>query len=143
VNREEIYSALFDLVSGAYKFTTKSRRLRHWSDVTPAMQPALYQAQGNESIELPGRGIPAKVTLRAKLYIYARSGGTPDSVPATIINTLLDAVDAALATTDASEEQTLGGLVSHCRVVGTIETDEGVLGDQGLAIVPIEIVVNI
>ena len=38
----------------------------------------------------------------------------------------------------ATGKQTLGGLVHDCRIAGDIETDEGRLGDQAVAIIPIE-----
>ena len=37
--------------------------------------------------------------------------------------------------------QTLGGLAAHAWTAGKIETDEGVLGGQAVAIVPVEILV--
>jgi hypothetical protein len=36
----------------------------------------------------------------------------------------------------------LGGLVQHCWIAGRITTDEGVLGGQSVAIVPVEILVS-
>ena len=36
-------------------------------------------------------------------------------------------------------EQTLDGLVMGCRIDGKIETDEGALGAQSVAIVPITV----
>ena len=60
-----------------------------------------------------------------------------------MLNPLLDAVVAALAPGGADlavNAQTLGGLVSHCWLAGKIETDEGALGGQAVAILPVEIV---
>ena len=45
------------------------------------------------------------------------------------------AADAALRNV-----QTLGGLVSDCWISGKIETDEGALGGQAVAIIPIEMI---
>jgi hypothetical protein len=36
---------------------------------------------------------------------------------------------------------TLGGLVNYCRIEGDIETDEGLLGEQAVAIIPVSILV--
>jgi hypothetical protein len=56
------------------------------------------------------------------------------------MNPLLDALTAALAPPNPVENvQTLGGLVAHCWIEGGIQTDEGVLGGQSVAIVPIRI----
>jgi hypothetical protein len=62
-----------------------------------------------------------------------------------VLNPLLDAIAAALAPTGAdlvAGAQTLGGLVKHCWISGAIETDEGALGGQAVAIVPVEILVT-
>jgi hypothetical protein len=137
MTREPIYAALFALLSGAADFVTASRRLRHWSDVGPAEQPALFVVQKSETAEAKA-GLPPKWRALVDVYVYAHA---PDetTAPATVLNPLLDAVEAALAPSGAV--QTLGGLVSHVFITGKIETDEGVLGGQAVAIVPIEILV--
>ena len=144
MNREQIYGALFAKLSAAANFATASRRLRHWGDVGPAEQPALFQAQKSETAKRM-RGLPPRWTLEVELYVYAQA---PDELtaPASVLNPLLDAIEAALAPAGvdlAANVQTLGGLVSHCWISGKVQTDEGVLGGQAVAIVPIEIVVPI
>ncbi|HZL59438.1 MAG TPA: hypothetical protein VFC38_07030 [Stellaceae bacterium] len=139
MNREPIYAALFDLLSNAAPFVTASRRLRHWSDVGPAEQPALFVVQKSETAERRN-GLPPKWRALVDVYVYAHA---PDeaAAPSIVLNPLLDAVEAALAPKDSGAVQTLGGLVSHATIVGRIETDEGVLGGQSVAIVPVEILV--
>jgi hypothetical protein len=143
MKREPIYAALFTRLSAAASFNTASRRLRHWSDVTSAEQPALFQAQKSEAAQRL-RGQPPKWTIDVDVYVYAQAPDDQTS-PAAVLNPLLDAIEAALAPAGAdavtSGAQTLGGLVSHCWIAGKITTDEGVLGGQAVAIVPIEIVV--
>lgn len=137
MTREPVYAALFALLSGAAPFVTASRRLRHWSDVGPAEQPALFVVQKSETAERRA-GLPAKWRASADVYVYAHA---PDdeTAPATVLNPLLDAIEAALA--PQSAVQTLGGLAAHAWIAGKIETDEGVLGGQAVAIVPIEMLV--
>ena len=137
MTREPIYSALFALLSGAAPFVTASRRLRHWSDVGPAEQPALFVVQKSETAERRA-GLPAKWRASVDVYVYAHA---PDDVtsPATVLNPLLDAVEMVLAPQGAV--QTLGGLASHAWIAGKIETDEGVLAGQAVAILPVEILV--
>jgi hypothetical protein len=137
MNREAIHAALFALVSSRAGFITTSRKLRHWADVSPIEQPALFQAQGGETA-IRTTGFTAKWELSVKLYLYAHTGG--GLAPTSVLNPLVDAVIAALAPLPAIERQTLGGLVHDCRIDGTIETDEGVLGDQAVAIIPIRII---
>ena len=140
MTREPIYAALFALVAGAAGFVTASRRLRHWTDVGAAEQPALFQIQKGENGE-ERRPLPVKWRASVDLYVYAQA---PDELtpPASVINPLLDAIETALAPDPVSHVQTLGGLVQHCWIAGRIQTDEGVLGGQAVAIVPVEILVS-
>lgn len=139
MNRETIYAALFAQLTGAASFLTQSRRLRHWSDVGSAEQPALFMVQKGETAHRV-KGVPPKWTLTVDVFVYVHA---PDdlSPPATTLNPLIDAIDASLAPIDPSSTQTLGGLVEHAWIAGKIETDEGVLGGQAVAIIPIEILV--
>lgn len=136
MNREPIYSALFAKVSIAPGMQTVSRRLRHWADVPPTDQPALFQIQKSETTTQL-KGVPVKWTAKVDLYLYVNMSD-PNNTPSTLLNYYLDAIESALAP-DISGFQTLGGLVSHCWIGGSVETDEGVLGDQAVAIIPIEI----
>jgi hypothetical protein len=117
---------------------TSSRTLKHWSDVAPVSQPALFQAHKNDTAEVPVRGAPTKWNLRFDIYLYVNTAGK-EMPPSQEMNPLLDAIDAALAPTAGTEVQTLGGLVHHCWISGSIETDEGTLGDQAVAIIPVDI----
>ena len=140
ISREPIYAALFALVSSAAGFVTIDRRLRHWSDVTPAEQPALFQCQVKEAAANRTLAAPTVWTLSVELYLYAHSSD-PYRAPATILNPLLDAVMQALAPDPVTGFQDLGlpAMVRHAFIAGRIETDEGVLGDQAIAIIPVEI----
>jgi hypothetical protein len=142
IDREAIYSALWTLASGAANFATASRRLRHWSDVSPPEQPAIFMSEKGGTGAVKVWGAPVVWTLYVDLYIYAHSTDvyTP---PASILNPLIDAVEAALGPINpmAGFWQNLGlpAMVQHTYVAGKIETDEGVLGDQAVAIMPVEI----
>jgi hypothetical protein len=140
IAREPIYAALFDLVAGAAGFVTAERRLRHWSDVAPAEQPALFMTQKSETGAVKALGAPPVWSLAVELYLYAHSSD-PHLSPAAILNPLVDAVEAALAPMPATGMQDLGlpSMVQHAMIAGKIETEEGVLGDQAIAIIPIEI----
>lgn len=148
MTREQIYAELFRRVTKAGPgadalYRTMSRLLLHWDDVPPESQPALFQAQISEEC-LRVKGLPSKWLLRLHLFIYVNSGPNPEAVksPAELLNPLLDAIEVALAPDDQDNATcTLGGLVSHCWISGTIETFEGTMGSQEVAIVPIEILV--
>ena len=142
MNSEAIYQALFDRLSGIDGFVTTSRRLRLWNDVAPTERPALFVTQGNQS-EAPTKGLDAIVELSAEAYIYVHEED-PTKPPSSQLNTMIDRFRAKLAPDhpDICEYQTLGGLVEHCWIEGTIEVFEAVenmLDDQGIAIIPIRI----
>lgn len=140
MNLEQIYAALFAKVNGLVgsgTFKTVSRRLLHWNDVVSADQPALFQNQRHIDIRTT-TNIPPIYVLHADLYLYAN---TQDKavLPASILNPMVDLIIAALSPSNANQKETLGGLVHYCRISGKIETDEGLLGDQAVVIIPIEI----
>ena len=140
IAREPIYAALFQLAANAAGFATVDRRLRHWSDVGPAEQPALFMSEKGSHAQIKALGAPVVWTLSAELFVYAHSAD-PYLSPASILNPLLDAIEAALAPAPATGIQDLGlpAMVQHAYISGRIRTDEGVLGDQAIAIVPVEI----
>ena len=145
--REEVYAALFDKVTalspgGGHKFAVVSRNLRHWSEVPIEDHPALFQTQDSETVTNT-RGLPPKRVLHVTLYVYVHTEAQHDrdSVPSMLLNPLLDAIDDALAPDNEDGTCTLDGLVSHCWIEGTIETSEGTLGNQEVAIVPVHILI--
>jgi hypothetical protein len=138
--RETIYSALWLLGAQAGSFASANRRLRHWADVAPAEQPALFMSEKGGHAVVKALGAPIVWTLYADFYIYVHTSD-PYAAPAMILNPLLDALEQALAPSPATGIQNLGlsDMVQHAYIAGKIETDEGVLGDQAIAIVPVEI----
>ncbi len=139
MNREKIYCALFNLVCSVSGFTTVSRRLKPWSEVEASQQPALFQAQVSENV-VQVTNQPPKWKMEVNLYIYCYSSD-PKISPSIQINNLLDAIEDVLKPNGALENQTLGGLVTYCRISGKTQTDEGVLGQQAVVIIPIEILI--
>ncbi len=140
ITREPIYAALFERVAGAADFVTTGRRLRHWSGMAPAEQPALFMRQKQEVAKVPTLGAPTVWTLIVELYLYAHSSNRY-LAPAMVLNPLIDAVEGVLAAPAATGLQDLGlpATVQHAYIAGKIETDEGVLRDQAVAIIPVEI----
>jgi hypothetical protein len=140
--REAIYSRLWEIVSSSARFTTTSRRLRHWSDTSPAEQPALFMSQTRARAETRQGAVnlPVVWILEAQFFVYVHSSD-PYMAPAVLLNPLIDAVELALAPDIGTglQQLGLGEMVWHCRINGMVETSEGVLGDQELAIIPVEI----
>ena len=138
--REAIYGALWSLAAGAASFASANRRLRHWADLAPAEQPALFMSEKGGRAVTKALGAPIAWTLYADFYLYVHSSD-PYLASATLLNPLLDALEAALAPSPVTGIQNLGlpAMVQHAYISGKVETDEGVLGDQAIAIVPVEI----
>ena len=84
MNREAIYSALWQKIGEVDGFVTKSRRLQHWNDVDRYAQPALFMAQGGQTA-LTTTGENSKWVLRADIYIYVQTAG---EAPAPLLNPL-------------------------------------------------------
>jgi hypothetical protein len=123
----------------------RTRLLRHWTDVPGSEQPCMFVAQGDElSEKRPGQ--PAKWTLFPTVYVYVQA---PDdrTPPGPALNALLGTIRDALGPDRSGpgrvqNRQTLGGLVFDTWIEGKIETDEGYLGQQAVAKVPIRIIQN-
>lgn len=138
-SREAIYAAAFALAQGVATFKVSSRRFRHWGTMAATDQPALFMTQGRE-VPQQSRGKPAVWTMHADLWVYANAGNDESVIVSSLLNPIIDAIEAAFVPASAGvsgNAQTLGGLVSHCWIDGEVEYFEGVLGDQAVVIVPI------
>lgn len=140
IDFEAIHAALFTLAQSIPGIKTFSRTWKVWDQVSPGEQPALFQTEKDFEAQ-PVMYVPPKWTLHAEWIVYV-NGNASDQLPSTQLNTILNAIASVIPpTNNASQVQTLGGLVQRCWISGRIETDEGVLGQQRVAIVPIEILV--
>lgn len=155
--RETAIAALFARLVAAAPFNafpTQSRRLRHWRELVDeqssraavaspvALFPALYVVGArNLRLQKAAEGLPAAWVLETKVYLYNRDA-TPGAVVETVRNSYLDALEAAIAPDPSTGKQSLGGLVRDVRLGDEILTDEGVLGEIGLAIVPVLILLT-
>lgn len=137
--REPVYSALYARSAEVIGLNLVRRRLRHWSDMSPGEYPALFQGQGNE-VNVKQRGLPNRWTLSPLQYLYAYAGEDLSVDPSTLINPMLDRIEAAYPDEGSPNVQTLGGLVSHAWIT-KIETMEGVLGAIEVAIIYFDILV--
>ncbi len=146
VAREAVMAALLALlegvafgqaVNGATGFVSVSRRLKLWSDVAKSQRPALFIAEHREQQAYQNEALPAKTTLCVDLFVYIDSSDR-NTIPAIALNMILDAIEAALKPA-GSARQTLGGLVSHCRIDGAVLKAPGDLDGDGLLWVPLKI----
>ena len=143
-SRESIMTALANQIGAVSSFANflavpgvDVRRLKPWSQV--AEQPAFFLRNVKDEYAHKAN-ILAALTLHVELWIYAKVG--PDDAAAETLNTLMDAVDAALQPDNlAMNTLTLGGLVQHCWIEGDAEYDPGDLDRQAKAVIPIRILV--
>lgn len=150
MNREPIDLGVFAFFAaiaapdGSKLFKTATRRVTTWDGVPPEDCPALLLLPSRERAERK-KGLPTKWTGAYDLMLYVHTGAQndPSVTPASLLNPLLDAIEAALTVDDPFDNAcTLGGLVSHCAIEGDITKFLGSLGDEAVAIVPIEILTS-
>jgi hypothetical protein len=142
--REQISVAFFALVAGATDFAATSRRFVHWDQVNETQMPFLTMLKSGEVRARQAEGLPT-LTVNAHVFVYLSAGLDPEDVPDTAMNTLLDAIDAAVAPSGADalggNKQTLGGLVSHCYPLGPVFIDTGDIDGKAVAAIPFQILV--
>jgi hypothetical protein len=150
-SRETIYQALFQLARGSFGYKYARRRLpKSLAGVDQARRPALFQVEPSEHYVQDFGGRPPQVTLQPTLLILTWAQGLDSDdgpEPITILNPMLDALEAALRPNATSGVQTLGldsvgnPLVSHCWIEGEVVKRAGDLDGNGFAVVPIRILV--
>jgi hypothetical protein len=144
ITREQIAAAFFDLIAGAASFTATSRRFVHWDQVNETQMPFLTMLKTGELRSRQAEGLPA-LTINAHVFVYLSAGMDPGDIPDTAMNTLLDAIDAAVAPSGADalngNKQTLGGLVAHCFPFGPVFIDTGDVDGKAVAAIPFQILV--
>ena len=141
--REQAVGALLQRVASAYAWAVPpSRRLKLWSDVPAAMRPACFLFEGGaETYEDTAVGAP-KRSLQTRLFIYI-DAHDPAALGAAALNTIMDALDVALAPAGGDlplGRMTLGGAAYRASIEGKPLKDPGDLDGDGLLVVPITIV---
>lgn len=144
-NREAVYSAIYDIVlalKAAGKIVDCSRKEIHWADLSASQQPFVCQMQMPESVDYKlGSGIPSRDTGEVDLVVYVQTDEASDVSPAQALNEVVQVLVDAFKSPRSGERFTLGGLVHDCAVSGSIELDEGNLGTQAVAVVPVKFLI--
>lgn len=143
-DREAIFAALFALITPAYAWqNAPTRRVALWTNVPAENRPAMYQFEGHDESWNWSNSANPTVFLEASIFVYT-SCPFP-AVGATQLNTILNAITARLIPSGrdlTSGRQTLGGLVQWARIQGSVSRVPGDIDGEGMAIVPIRILVN-
>lgn len=125
------------------QFKTMSRRVVLFNDC-PA-QPACYQAEHGDTVAQV-TDMPYRTVLEAKWIIYQNVAQDPKALGAVENNLIIQGCYAALAPKPNdpgfhNRRNTLGGLVHHCFISGTLFKDPGDIDGQGMMVIPIKVLV--
>lgn len=141
-SREAIYNGLLTYLEKAIGFQTISRSPIPSSDLANAAMPALEQLPSSEDAAQKQLNLGPIWKIKQSLMVYvavpAGPANDPASIGDTILNNLLDAIEAALAPNPTTGYQTLGGLVVSCQFVGVLLKDPGFQSGIGAAAIGIE-----
>lgn len=142
VTREQVMAALLAKLAGSGEFATVGRRNRDPELIAAANTPALILVEHSETYVRPSPSLEPIRTLEVRAIVYSDTGQDENAIPSSIVNVLLDGVDAALAPDDMSSNRcTLGGLVYSARIEGALIKAPGDVTGKGLAVIPIKIVI--
>ncbi len=141
--RESALEALSALLASAFDWATgPSRRLKLWTDVSMANRPACFIFEGGFESYSWSEGAIAKRIIEPKVFVYLNAKD-PNVVGASLVNEVMDALDAAFALSGEdliTGRKTLGGLVHHCRIDGRPMKDPGDLDGDAVLIVPVKMI---
>lgn len=135
---EDAQVALFEMLQAVPGIVTSSRILQKWSDVPQEDQPALYLTHATYTPTIKGRGIPPAWDSLCNITVYARRD--PDTGSCAALLPIIEEIIGALAARAHPGFGTVQiGDAVDVRIEGPIRTDEGLLGDQAIAVIPITI----
>lgn len=141
--REPIMRALKDRLQ-IPEFNTVTRRVRGTGDFNSSDYPVLMIDELSETCIQGFDSSPEMTTFNIEMWVIINNGQDPNDEPISALNDLLDKIDAALATDlphPYKQVCTLGGLVQHCWIDGTIDKQAGDINGIGIARIPIKILV--
>lgn len=138
VQREPIYAALYALLQGVAGLQTVARGFVTHQNTPSAACPALYLVAGGEDGAWKvGLGVPW--TLNAEVLLYVHADNSAPDASEVLAGKLIDAIEQVVQGNLPTGEQTLGGLVQHCRLAGKIERFPPIDSDYYIAVLPIEL----
>jgi hypothetical protein len=141
--REQVFQAVFNLVSAVPGFKVATRRYIRPSAVEAINTPILMTWEQPEKTEGAERGLRKRWWEVWLIIVYYNND--QNVAGATLLNPLIDAVEAALAPDNpVHQTQTLGGLVqavyidgATVKAISDVDIDHG----QGGAVIPVRILV--
>lgn len=141
--RELASAALFAKLQTVSNFKSISRKFVTWDGVSSADRPALRMLEGGPTSDMvtktPGGVWSIKLTIYACIYWDAPT--EKGTVPATVMNGLLAALDLAMRPNVTTMRQDLGNYpaVQDCWIEGELIKDPGDLDGTGLIMAPVKL----
>jgi hypothetical protein len=152
--RQQVFTALMNYVqiyvpaptnpitNKVIPYVTYSQLWESWTDVPPANQPAIFLRRGPQLFESKHAFGVTKLSFKCSLWIYFRTDGFKINpyYPDQVTDPLIDGIEQAFQSlTPTPQRNTLNNTVYHCWVEGQVFSDPGLVDDQGVIVVPINI----
>lgn len=115
LNREALFSTLFDRLSLINGIVFKSRIFKTYDDLEASEQPALIMVKTSESVANQ-RGLPPIWTLQGTIYLYCRNDQDPYVGASVQLNQLISLVEAAFER-QANEYTIPNAPIRICKVI--------------------------
>lgn len=140
-SREAITQALLAKITASGAFTTVARRMRGEESIPVTQTPALFLRNSSETAV---GAVPTltKTTLHLMALIYTNINASETIIPDSVLNPLLDSLQATFKADDPSGRFTLGGLVYSVKArIGETKKGQDDVTGQSVAIIPIEVLI--
>lgn len=144
--RQQVFTSLFNLIKQlppppGQKWASFSQNLVSWDDVPPENQPAVFLHRLTQTAKQTHAFGVTGWHWTATIWIYFRSDSyrTQNTYPDQVTDPVLDSVEQLFQTEPGDVRLTLGGLVHHCWIDGTIYSDPGLVDNQAVIVIPISI----
>lgn len=123
-------------------FAFGGRRLRLSADNMPANKPAIMLHQPKIRSDRPDDSVPGKYTVQANLFIFTDAGTNQSEEPIIAMNKLIFPVLQKLKSNNPIQNvYIIPNTQARVRIDGDIITDAGDLDGNGLAIIPLKIII--
>lgn len=143
--RADVFNALFTFIQQiappvGQKWQMFTQWVRMWDEVDPTNQPCIILHRGPQQAEQKHAFGVTRWAWKASLLIYYRVDGykTSNTYPDQVTDPLLDSIEQCFQV-EPPNRLTLGGLVHHCWIDGTIYHDPGLADNQAVILVPLTI----
>lgn len=137
--RETIRKALYSLLVGAYPWVMTEPMVRHFTTIPSGQQPYMSLAKITEHRTPRGYGLGTWVmNYECWIFLQAEPVRSPDAPGETLANKILNGIENTMTPVEGVG-QTLGGIVTDCRIEGLIQIVGGILNQQMSIIIPITV----